>query len=128
MATAEELRSEITTGFDSLREAIEGASSNWDSARLGIESTLRSELDLAVTVAETMEALRLPERQQFELADVASALSALENVSSTSIKVFGYVEDRDMVKTTPVMENIGGVMQAAADQAKGSAATIKAGS
>jgi hypothetical protein len=128
MATAEELRSEITAGFDSLREAIEGASSNWDSARLGIESTLRSELDLAVTVAETMEALRLPERQQFELADVAAALSALEDVSTTSIKVFGYVEDRDMVKTTPVMENIGGVMQAAADQAKGSAATIKAGS
>lgn len=128
MATAEELRGEITTGFDALREAIEGAESHWDSARLGIESTLRSELDLAVTVAETMEALRLPERQQFELENVDAALTALESVSATSIKVFGYVEDRDMVKTTPVMENIGGVMQAAADQAKGSAATIKAGS
>ncbi len=128
MATAEELRSEITTGLDALREAIEGASSHWDSARLGIESTLRSELDLAVTVAETMEALRLPERQQFELADVDAALSALEDVATTCIKVFGYVEDRDMVKTTPVMENIGGVMEAAANQAKGSAATIKAGS
>ncbi|MEE8336674.1 MAG: hypothetical protein V3R95_01300 [Dehalococcoidia bacterium] len=128
MASAEELRGEITTGFDALREAIEGASSHWDSARLGIESTLRSELDLAVTVAETMEALRLPERQQFKLENVDAALTALESVSATSIKVFGYVEDRDMVKTTPVMENIGGVMQAAADQAKGSAATIKAGS
>ncbi len=128
MASADELRTEIKTGYDELREAIEGAAAHWDSARLGIESTLRSELDLAVTVAETMEALRLPERQQFELESVDAALTALESVSATSIKVFGYVEDRDMVKTTPVMENIGGVMQAAADQAKGSAATIKAGS
>lgn len=128
MASAEELRGEIKTGYDDLREAIEGAASHWDSARLGIESVLRSELDLAVTVAETMEALRLPERQQFELGSVDEALTALESVSATSIKIFGYVEDRDMIKTTPVMENIGGVMEAAADQAKGSAATIKAGS
>ena len=58
MATAEELRSEITTGFDSLREATEGASANWGSARLGIESTLRSELDPAVTGPGAMGALR----------------------------------------------------------------------
>jgi hypothetical protein len=75
-----------------------------------------------------MEALRLPERQQFALESVDEALTALATVSETSSKIFGYVEDRDMVKTTPVMENIGGVMEAAADQAKGSAATIKAGS
>ncbi|HJM90237.1 MAG TPA: hypothetical protein QF624_11555 [Dehalococcoidia bacterium] len=128
MASAEELRTEIKTGYDELKEAISGAESKWDSARLGIESVLRSELDLAVTVAETMEALKLPDRQQFELTTVADALTAFEDVSGTCIKVFGYVEDRDMVKRTPVMDDIGGVMQAAADQAKGSAATIKAGS
>lgn len=128
MASAEELRTEIKTGYDELREAIQAAAAHWDQARLGVESVLRSELDYAVTIAETMEALRLPERQQFELATVDDALSALDDVSATCIKVFGYVEDRDLVKTTPVMENIGGVLQAAADHANGSAQSLKAAS
>ncbi len=128
MASAEELRTEIESGYGALKEAIGSVSAQWGAARLGVESVLRSELDYAVTIAETMEALRLPERRQFELGSVEEALSALEEVSQTCIKVFGYVEDRDLVKTTPVMENIGGVLQAAADQANGSAQSIKAAS
>ena len=128
MASADELRTEIQTGYDALAQAIEGIGASWDHARLGVESVLRAELDYAVTIAETMEALRLPERKQFELSSASDALEALTEVSATCIKVFGYVEDRDLVKTTPVMENIGGVMQAAADQAMGSASSIKAAS
>lgn len=128
MASAEELRAEIKTGYEALREAIGGLSGSWDQARLGVESVLRSEIDYAVTIAQTMEALRLPERKQFELTSAEDALDALTDVADTCNKVFGYVEDRDLVKTTPVMDNIGGVLQAAADQATGSAQQIKAAS
>ena len=128
MASAKELRETIESGYGSLKEAIEGAGSNWTSARPAAESVLRSELEFAVTIAETMEALRLPERKQFTLESQAEALSALSEVAETCNKVFGYVEDRDLVKATPFMETIGGVLEAAAEQASGSAQAIKAAS
>jgi hypothetical protein len=128
MASAQEMRAEIESGYGSLKEAIEGVGGNWPAARPAAESVLRNELELAVTIAETMEALRLPERKQFTLESQAEALSALSEVAETCSKVFGYVEDRDLVKSTPFMDTIGGVLQAAAEQASGSAQTIKAAS
>ena len=126
MATAKELRDEIASGYDQLKEAI-SATGHWDSARPAAESVLRSQLEYAVTIAERMEALRLPERKAFTLESKDEALNALSEVATTCNKVFGYVEDRDMVKNTPVMETIGGVLEAAAEQARGSAAAIKGG-
>ncbi len=125
MASAEEIRQEITDGYNSLKEAIEGAGGKWASARPAAESVLRSELEYAVTIAETMEALRMPERKQFTLESSEDALVALSEVSETCTKVFGYVEDRDLEKTTPVLETIGGVLRAAAEQVSSSAMVIK---
>ena len=69
--------------------------------------------------------MKLPERKQFTLGSQRDALSALEEVRATSTKVFAYVEDRDLVKATPQLENIGGLMEAAAEQASSSAGVIK---
>ena len=126
MASADELKSEIASGYDSLRAAIEGATDNWTAARPAAENVLRTNLDYAATIADVMESLKKPERQQFSLESQDDALSALTEVTATTVKVFGYVEDRDMEKRTPYLDTIGGVLKAAADQVTGAVTQIKA--
>ena len=127
MASAKELREQIDSNYTLLKEAIAGTK-NWQAARPAAENVLRSELEYAATIAEAMEALRLPERRSFTLESQEQALSALNEVSDTCTKVFKYVEDRDMVKKTAFMDNIGAVLQAAAEQANGAAQAIKSAS
>lgn len=125
MASATELQKQCRDAYDALKDAIDGSANKWASARPAAESVLRSELEYAVTIAETMEAMRLPERKTFTLESKEEALSALSEVAETCNKYFGYVMDSDLEKSTPMMENIGGVLEAAAEQASSSAIAIK---
>lgn len=124
LASAKELRGSV----DSSYEALAGAGHKWAAARPAAESVLRNEIEYALAVAEAMEVLRLPERKQFVLESKDAALAALTEVATTCQKVFSYVEDRDLGRRTPYLATIAGVLQAAAEQANGSAIVIKAAS
>lgn len=114
MASADELRTQIDQGHETLKAVFEGAdASKWEqvpdgdeewNARQMAEHVIGSELGIAGGVANTMMG-KAPERPELALASPAEAMTALEAAVEASNKVTRYVEDRDLEK--PVGENGG---------------------
>ncbi len=116
MATAEELRQEITANRRKLRDALGAAGEKWESAdddgwspRHTAEHCIGREFGLAGIGAAAMRGDAAEwqhartnhpgEASGFSFATAAEALAALESTAADCDAAFGAVEDDDLVKS-----------------------------
>ncbi|MEX1022786.1 MAG: DinB family protein [Dehalococcoidia bacterium] len=126
MASAEELRNQISQNRAGLREALQGADGKWEQAPGGEEWTPKqiaehvvgAEVYFANKVSEAMQGKKAEFERQ-EIASSADALTRLEVASAIADKTYRYVEDRDLTKaaeppTDTFPKNIEGLLANAA--------------
>ena len=139
MASADELRNEITANRAALKDAISAASGRWEtgdddnwSPRKIAEHAIGSEAAFAGMVAGVMQG-KAPDRAELSLTSAADAGAAVDAAAEVTDKVLRYVEDRDLAKDAPMPDgvpfpkNIEGVLQLAAYHLKDHATQIANG-
>jgi len=124
MASADELKREIEAAHGELRLAIEGARGSWEQAPGGEEWSPRQIAEHVVGSAFYFtsmvdEILGQPaqERRQFSFASSEEALAALSEAEDAAA-VYGRVQDADLEKPAPYMENVAGAMGEACSHAR----------
>ncbi len=133
MASADELKREIEAAHGELRRAIEGAGATWEQSPEGEEWSPRQIAEHVVGSALYFtsmvdEILGQPaqQRRQFSFASADEALAGLSEAEDASA-VYGRVQDADLEKPAPYMENVAGAMGEAGSHAREHAQQIGGG-
>lgn len=137
MASAAEMRQQLSANRAAFREALSAVGGKWEQAAPDDEWTPRRIAEHAIG-AEVLFATRCFEAMQSKPSDwerkplesLEAALTTLDAATAISDRAFRYVEDHDLLKagnptSDTYAKNVGGILQNAIDHLAEHTATLK---